>query len=123
MTASIFYQQAGKRGEADFPKSIVDERGVLRRFNAEALLTEFQFPDEITSRLPRDDVQIWGVPSGARPYFARMRPGDIFLLIGQLSKYALEYGKFFYAGRIAYVLPREDFGLSERIWGETRDSL
>ena len=118
MGPNIFYQQAGKRGEADFPKSIVDGQGVLRRFDAEALLTEFDFPEQVTSTLPRDDVQIWGVPSGARSYFQKMSPGDLFLLIGQLSKHALEYGQFFYAGRIVHVLEKEEFGLSGRIWGD-----
>ncbi len=118
MAPNIFYQQAGKRGEADFPKSIVDDRGALRRFNAEALLTEFDFPEEVTSTLPRDDVQIWGVPAGARSYFRKMRPGDVFLLIGQLSKHALEFGQFFYAGRITHIVEKEDFALSGRIWGD-----
>jgi len=118
MAANIFYQQAGKRGEADFPKSIVDSSGALRRFNADALLTEFGFPADVTSKLPRDDVQIWGVPSGARSYFKKMRPSDVFLLIGQLSKHALEFGQFFYAGRVVHVLETENFALSERIWGD-----
>ncbi|MBX9706657.1 MAG: HNH endonuclease [Caulobacteraceae bacterium] len=118
MAQNIFYQQAGRRGEADFPKSIVDEQGTLRRFNADSLLAEFDFPADVTSTLPRDDVQVWGVPSGARSYFQKMRPGDVFLLIGQLSKHALEYGQFFYAGRIVHVVERENFALSERIWGD-----
>lgn len=118
MALNIFYQQAGRRGEADFPKSIVDAQGALRRFNAESLLTEFDFPPEVTSALPRDDVQVWGVPSGARNYFQKMRPGDVFLLIGQLSKHALEFGQFFYAGRIVHVVEQENFGLSGRIWGD-----
>lgn len=113
----IFYQQSGKRGEQDFTKTLVQRnRRELRHFKAQALRAEYDFNAE---GLATDlGFQIWGVPAGAKDIFRKMQVGDIVLLIGHLPQSALEYGKFFYSGRIVYISPREEFDFSKRLWGD-----
>lgn len=114
----IFYQQSGKRGEADFPKTIVDRSGELRDFDLQSLLEDFDVEAPDRNTFPRGRVQVWGVPGGARHVLKNMSAGDIFLLIGQLSPHGLDYARFFYAGRVVHVLDRENFDLSSHLWGD-----
>jgi len=119
---SVFYQQSGKRGEADFPKTLVNKDGSLRIFTTASLRQEFgvsvcdQALDLVQGTI---GFQIWGVPPGARDYVKGMKSGDIVLLIGHLSQHNLQDGRFFYAGRVAYILPEEDLTFSRKLWGDT----
>lgn len=123
---TVFYQQSGKRGEVDFVKTLATRDHTLRFFTTADLKRDYDFnlaSDSMRSLTvngisPEVRFQIWGVPSGARDKILKMRPKDIVLLIGQLSRSELGHGEFFYAGRVIYVLPSEDFVLSRKLWGE-----
>jgi hypothetical protein len=114
---TVFYQQSGTRGERDFIKTLAErDGGSLRFFTASTLKADYGF--DAQGLAADGGFQIWGVPTGAKNIVRRMQAGDLVLLIGHLSPKGLEYGKFFYAGRVTYVLPREDFALSSRLWGD-----
>lgn len=118
---AVFYQQSGKAGEADFPKTLVHKDNSLRFFTADTLRTEFavEVPaDSISLVEGTNGFQIWGVPAGARDVIRPMCSGDLVLLIGYLSKHSLEDGRFFYAGRVCYVVPGEDYAFSRKLWGD-----
>jgi len=118
---SIYYQQSGKRGESDFTKTLVDNQRSLRRFTLAQVAKEFGYeadPKFITEVSDGGGFQIWGVPSGARKVLTTLQTGDVFLLIGQLSPHYLEDGRFFYAGRVTFVLSVEDFAFSKALWGD-----
>jgi hypothetical protein len=120
---TIFYQQSGTRGEQDFSKTLTSrDRGSLRFFTPDSIEQEYKFraPTDATQSLiiPDRGVQIWGVPSGAAGVVQKMAVGDLVLLIGHLSPKNVEFGRFFYGGRITYILPYEDFDFSRRLWGD-----
>jgi len=117
---SIFYQQSGQRGEADFRKTLATSRGELRFFSLADVKRDYDFEasGELQGRLAGKQFQIWGVPTGARPILSKVRRGDLMLLVGLLSRKGLEYGRFFYAGRVVYMLPSEDFVFSRKLWGD-----
>jgi hypothetical protein len=118
---AVYYQQSGKRGEADFPKTIVDAAGNLRRFTTKVVAEKFGYEvdqREMSEVSEGGGFQIWGVPTGARKVLNELHAGDVFLLIGQLSPAFLEDGRFFYAGRVIFVPKKEDFEFSRVLWGD-----
>jgi 5-methylcytosine-specific restriction enzyme A len=58
------------------------------------------------------------VPSGARKVVSALKNGDILLLVGQLSRNDLDFARFFYAGRVIYIAPGEEFAFSKALWGD-----
>lgn len=118
---AIFYQQSGKRGEVDFLKTIATQEGALRFFTVPELRDLYGYdtpPEALLNVSSGGGFQVWGVPSGARRVIAGLQPGDIMLLIGQLSPHALDYARFFYAGKITHIVPGEQFDLSRKLWGD-----
>jgi hypothetical protein len=62
----------------------------------------------------------WAVPTGAKGLFNRIRPGDVFLLIGRVQIAPFPDGAFDYCANIELAWPQPLPITSQQIWGEPR---
>jgi hypothetical protein len=122
---SIYFPHVGERGgRRDFPKTIGDREGGLKRFSLleiESHLTELSRRELAELRVAieteaTDGFQIWGIPSGARSILRSLAFDDWLLLLESDRP----GGAFHYAGRVIYCPERELFRLSNHLWGEER---
>ena len=118
---TVYYQHIGEKLAArDFPRSLGDEVGGLKRFNFEYIEEFLQHipPYEVSSikakitTLAPTGFQIWGIPSGAMRVLHRMDTGDFLML--------LESEYFRYVGQVIHRVSDMCYDLSYDVWGEQR---
>ncbi len=118
---TIYFQHVGQRGGAShFPLTIGTKDAGLRNFLL-ADIEQYLSNETDQSRQQLKTVlgsitgfQIWGAPSGARSILKDIVPCDWLLLLESDRP----GGQFYYGGKVLFRLPRENFELSNHLWGD-----
>jgi hypothetical protein len=85
----VFIMHAAKTGSPNLKYTVtkrLNTRELLRALPKDSTEYEYFYSDTaLQKQFPDGEFNVWGVPRGARPSFARTEIGDLVLFVGQLS--------------------------------------
>jgi hypothetical protein len=125
---AIFWQHVGdQNSKRDFPRTIGTTRLGLRQLSVGVIEPNLDDAGPIYNtenrrrlkEIEREAVQIWGLPSGASPAFAKMDTGDHLMLLDSNGF----GGAFRYIGKIIVALKGQNRDISFKLWTEHKFPL